>query len=566
MIEKSAPALRLRGVSKRFGEVVASDGVSLELLPGEVHALLGENGAGKSTLIAMLAGMQQPDAGTIELRGERVVLGSPAVSLSHGIGIVYQHSALIPTMTVIENLMLGDAHRLLLDRRAAEDRLAELGVLLGGRIDPGTLVGELGLGQQQQLELAKALWARPSVLVLDEPTSMLTPRGVAELASSLDRLRGEGVAVLFVTHKLDEALGLADRVTVLRAGRVVARFGPGELRGGRGADSTAAVETRAVGADGADAAAAAAPILAAMFGDERAAPQRPEGEAPIGPPEPPAEAAEVLRLEEASTAPGDGGTPIRGISLRIRAGEVLGIAGIDGHGQRHLAEAIAGQRATAGGRVLLDGGEITRESVRERQRLGVRYVTDDRLREGIVGSFSVALNLVLKRVGERPFWRFGRMDRAAVAAEARRLISHYDIRASSPDARAGALSGGNIQKILLARELSHGPRVVVFNKPGQGLDLRTVRKARDEIRRFAEAGGAVLLISTELDELAELAHRIEVISRGRLIGSVENDGDRVRERVGALMVAGGAEKVGGEGRAGGAAGGMAAEAFPGGSA
>ena len=520
-----APILALRGVTKRFGDVVANARVDLELRRGEVHCLLGENGAGKSTLIAMLAGLQQPDEGVIEIDGRPCALGSPAVSLSQGIGVVYQHSALIPTMTVLENLMLGERGGLLLDRSGAEDRLARLGEALGGRIDPGELVGALGLGQQQRLEIAKAMWRRPSVLVLDEPTSMLTPQGVEELQASLAGLAAEGVAVLLVTHKLDEALALADRVTVLRAGRVT-------LRRDR------------IERDEPSRGRSAALILEAMFGDGAtegaAVPSVVEGRRTA-----PADALpEVLRVEHlgtvSSSGPGsDAGTPIEDVSLRIGAGEIFGIAGIDGHGQRHLAEAIAGQRAATSGRVLLCGSDITREPVKRRQRLGVRYVTDDRLQEGIVGPFSVALNLVLKRVGERPLWRFGRMDRPAVEREAERLIDAYEIRTPSPHAPAGTLSGGNIQKILLARELAHGPRVVVFHKPGYGLDLRTVRRVRDDIRRFAEDGGAALLISTDLDELLELADSIAVLSRGRIVGRVENDGNRVRERIGELMVGAG---------------------------
>lgn len=528
-----APIFALRGVTKRFGDVVANARVDLELRRGEVHCLLGENGAGKSTLIAMLAGLQQPDEGAIEIDGRPCELGSPAVSLSQGIGVVYQHSALIPTMTVLENLMLGERGGLLLDRSGAEDRLAELGEALGGRIDSGELVGALGLGQQQRLEIAKAMWRRPSVLVLDEPTSMLTPQGVEELQASLAGLAAEGVAVLLVTHKLDEALALADRVTVLRAGRVTLRADRIERNEpGRGRS--------------------AALILDAMFGDggtddamddatdSAAAPSAIEGRRTA-----PADGLpEVLRIEHLGTASssglgGDGGTPIEDVSLRIGAGEIFGIAGIDGHGQRHLAEAITGQRAATSGRVMLCGSDITREPVKQRQRLGVRYVTDDRLQEGIVGSFSVALNLVLKRVGERPLWRFGRMDRPAVEREAERLIDAYEIRTPSPDSPAGALSGGNIQKILLARELAHGPRVVVFHKPGYGLDLRTVRRVRDDIRRFVEDGGAALLISTDLDELLELADSIAVLSHGRIVGCVENDGNRVRERIGELMVGAG---------------------------
>lgn len=511
-----APTLRVRGVTKRFGAVVANDDVSFEAWPGEVHCLLGENGAGKSTLISMLAGLRLPDHGTLEIDGESRELASPAVSLAQGIGIVYQHSALIPTMTVIDNLVLAQAG-FWLDNAKARGHLAELNDLLGTEIDPRALVGELGLGQQQQLEIARAMWAAPKLLVLDEPTSMLSRQGIEDLMRSIRRLTAHGVAVLLVTHKLDEAIALGDRVTVLREGRVVRRFRADELK-----------------RDGEDHGAAL--ILDAMFGGAEMRPRmptaehRPESRGIDG------AVLDALVIEGVSTARGSEGTPLEQVSLHLRRGEILGVAGIDGHGQRHLAEVIAGQRAPTEGSILFEGRDITAANVRARQRLGIRYVTDDRLREGVVGSFTVALNLLLKRIGERPFWRFGRMDRSKVLAHAEQLIEQYGIRASSPDVSAGTLSGGNIQKILIARELTDDPNVVVFNKPSYGLDVRTARLVHEQILRVADSGGSVLLISTDLDELVGLANRTVVLARGRIVARIENDGDRVRERIGEAIV------------------------------
>lgn len=522
MSEGSAPVLRLRGVTKRFGELVANDAVDLELRAGEVHCLLGENGAGKSTLIAMLAGLQQPDEGLLEVDGVPTVLASPAVANASGIAVVYQHSALVPTMSVLDNLMLGNGG-FRLRRATARRRLSELSELLGDELDGTRPLGELGLGQQQQLEIAKAMWAEPRLLILDEPTSTLGEGGARNLLTRLREHADGGRAVLLVTHKLDEALAVGDRVTVLRAGRVVDRLEAGQLRDF--GESRETVRAKNSGR-----------ILAAMFGESGAAAAH-AAAAPSARTPAPAD-GDVLRLEEVTTARGNGGTPIEGIEFGIGAGEIVGIAGIDGHGQKHLAEVIAGQRLPERGRVLLGGEDLAAVAVRGRQRRGVRYVTDDRLREGIVGSFSVALNLVLKRVGERPLWRFGFADRHAIYREAEALVEQYGIRTPSVSARAGALSGGNIQKILLARELAHGPRVVVFDKPGYGLDLQTVRLVQHSIRDFASDGGAALLISTDLDELLALASRIGVLSHGRIVGWVPNDGPGARERIGTLMAGG----------------------------
>mgnify|MGYP000897592898 FL=1 len=397
----TSPALRVRGLTKRFGEVTANDVVSLDAWSGEVHCLLGENGAGKSTLIAMLAGLQQPDDGTIEIAGGVHAITSPAAAIECGIGVVYQHSALIPSMTVLENLMLSRGG-FWLDRERVTEHLNDLSATLGTRIDPNDRVGALSLGQQQQLEIAKVMWAQPRVLVLDEPTSMLTGEETRRLIAKVRELVSGGVAVILVTHKLDEALALGDRVTVLREGRVVRCFDRSDLGVENGRARASILDAMFGGALAADAAGSDT-VVGRSHGVDGAS-------------------REVLRLEDVSTSGDGGGAPIADITLSVRAGEVFGVAGIDGHGQQHLAEVIAGQRLPMSGRVMLDGEDITGASVRERQRLGVRYVTDDRLHEGIVGSLSVALNLLLKRIGERPFWRFGREHREAVGAHATELI------------------------------------------------------------------------------------------------------------------------------------------------
>lgn len=521
LIGKS-PTLRVSGLTKRFGEVVANDSVSLDVCSGEVHCLLGENGAGKSTLIAMLAGLLQPDAGVIEFDGTPRTFASPAAAIARGIGVVYQHSALIPSMTVLENLMLGQQAGFWLDRAAATLRLSELSKTLGMHLGQNDRVSDLSLGQRQRLDIAKVLWHSPRVLVLDEPTSMLTQQGVDELFVGVRELAKRGVAVLLVTHKLDEALALGDRITVLREGRVVRRFRVNEL--------------------GIEKDRARGEIVAAMFGDASSTPlrldrldRRLDGRSSslsrCSP-------STGLTLDRISTPASSALVPLDEVTLHLAAGEILGVAGIDGQGQRQLAEVIAGQCMPSVGRVLLDGEEITKLAVRERQLRGVRYVTDDRLSEGIVGSLSVSLNLLLKRIGERPFWRGWRMDRPVVREHADRLITQYGIRTASSETAAGTLSGGNIQKILLARELDGEPRVVVFHKPSYGLDVRTVQLVHEKIRTLAAAGVAVLLISTELDQLTELSHRIAVISEGRIVSTVENDGAAVRERVGALIAGG----------------------------
>ncbi len=522
--DTGAPIVELVGITKSFPGVLANDDVDLTLRRGEVHCLLGENGAGKSTLIGILSGLTRPDAGTIRIEGVETAISSPRRALELGIGTVHQHSTLIPALSVLENLMLGDRRGVRLDRAAARRRLAELAAQLGVEIDPDTRAADLSLGHQQQVEIVKALWRGSRVLILDEPTSMLTPQGVAELAKVLARLKAQGQAVIFITHKLHEALSLGDEISILRQGRLVGTIVREALR------SKSQEELRAE-------------IVRIMFGEEarevadlaelQEELDNVEGTARVVA----AGADTVLELRGVSSPAEGSELGVEDVSLGLREGEILGVAGVDGNGQRALAEVIAGQRRVSAGDIVLYGGAVTRMNVAARQKLGLRYVTDDRLGEGIVGSLPVGLNLFLKRVGERPYWRNGRIQRAVVEGRAADLVREFDVRTPFVTTRAATLSGGNIQKVLLARELSFHPKVVVFHKPTYGLDVRTTATVRDLIRKLADDGGAALVISTDLDELLEICDRIAVLSRGRLVGVVPN-GPGAAEHVGELMVGG----------------------------
>jgi general nucleoside transport system ATP-binding protein len=514
-----SPAIALKGVTKRFPGVVANDAITLDFHPGEVHALLGENGAGKSTLIALLAGMQQPDAGSIELFGKPARIGSPREALDRGIGTVFQHVLLVPSLTVIENLMLGRRWWRPLGREAALRRFDELSKMLGVHLDPDAPVGRLELGQQQQVEIIRALWRDAKVLILDEPTSMLTPQGVEDLGRVMRRLAEGGVAVIFITHKLREAYAFGDRLSVLRLGKLVGSLPPERLR----AMSEAAVTNE---------------VIRLMFGQLRGHAEEAEMLVPRGrhAPRRVVDRSGVPRLElvDVSTHADAGECALKGLSLSLWPGEVLGIAGVDGNGQKHLAEVLAGQRLLAAGRTLVDGEDVSREGVAGRRKRGLSYITDERLGEGTVGAMSVATNLVLKEVGRPPLWRHGLTLWERIHGHAREQVARHDIRTPSERTPLGRLSGGNIQKVLLARELGEKTRIAVFNKPTYGLDLQNTRLARQRIRESAERGMASLVISTELDELLELSDRIGVMFQGRLVGVVETAAE-VEERIGRMM-------------------------------
>ncbi len=511
----------LRLVTKRFPGIVALDRVSLDFHPGEIHVLLGENGAGKSTLVSLLAGMQRPDEGDILIHGTAAVIGSPRRSMDLGIGTVFQRVLLVPSLTVIENLTLGGSWRRSMARAAAKRRFDELAALLGTRFDAGAPVSGLSLGEQQQVEIMRALWREEEVLLLDEPTSMLTPQGVADLGRMMRRLKDKGVALILITHKLLEAFEFGDRISVLRLGRLAGGIEPARLQAMSESEQTATVIHLMFGAAaGAGTGGAAAddpshggePELAILLG------RKLRRAGAVDRREPPA-----LIVRDIATAPDFAETPLDEVSFELWRGEILGIAGVDGNGQKHLAEVLAGQRAALRGRIELAGADITGGEVPERRQRGIRYVTDDRLGEGTVGAFSVATNLLLKEIGTAPYWKHGISDWTLIHRSAREQILRNDIRTPSELTPVGKLSGGNVQKVLLARELDAAAAVAIFSKPTYGLDLHNQRLALERIAAAAARGVAVIVISTDLDELLEISDRIGVLFRGRLTGIVLND-------------------------------------------
>jgi simple sugar transport system ATP-binding protein len=497
-----------RGVTKRFPGVVANDRVDLAIHGGEVHVLLGENGAGKSTLIAMLAGVLQPDEGEILVEGVPVRISSPKRALALGVGTVFQHSMLVPTLTVAENLALGTPWWKPRRASSVADRFLQLCRDFGVSIDPLAVTGDLALGEQQQVEIFRALMRGGRILVLDEATAMLTPNGVEELGALMRRLADRGIAVVFITHKLREAFDFGDRITILRLGRKVAELTPEELQAG-------------------DRSAIAAHVVRHMFGGIAEGTAAPRAARAIT-------AAPILKVEGLTVGAGHRPAVIDA-SFTLAPGEVLGIAGIDGNGQKQLAEALAGQLPTAGGRILLEDRPIEGLDVGQRRRRGLRYVTDDRLGEGTVRPFAVSTNLVLKEIGTPPFWSRGLERPRAIRENAKGLIAAYDVRTPGTETPIGRLSGGNIQKALLARELSGAAKVVIYNKPTYGLDVQNIAAARRRLSAAASEGVATLLISTDLDEVLELSDRIAVMSRGRIVGIVEN-GPEARARVGEMMI------------------------------
>ncbi|MGH2635636.1 MAG: ABC transporter ATP-binding protein [Actinomycetota bacterium] len=480
----SPPLVALEGVTKRFPGVVANDDVSLELRPGEVHALIGENGAGKSTLMRVLYGIYPSDGGRIMVRGLEAKIGSPRDAIALGIGMVHQHFVLVDPFTVTENIILGEEGGPVLDVDAANQRVAQLAEQYAFKVKPSAVVEDLSVGEEQRVEILKALYRGAEILILDEPTAVLTPGETKDLFGNLRKLREAGRTIVFISHKLDEVLEIADRVTVLRRGKVVGETRPAET-------SKAKLAEMMVGR----------PVLFRL--------QKPEVE--VGAP--------VLQVADLT---GEG--KLNGLSLEVRAGEILGVAGVEGNGQRALAETLIGLRRPESGTVALEGLVVTGRPVDEIRNIGVGYIPEDRHEQGLVLDMTLWENAVLGRQDDEAFSTgFGVLLIRKIKELAARLIKLFDVRARSIDVRASTLSGGNQQKLILARELETDPKLLIAAQPTRGLDVGAIEFVWTQILEQKAAGRGVLLISAELDEIYALSDRIVTLYEGRITGEFPPD-------------------------------------------
>ncbi|WP_242087292.1 ABC transporter ATP-binding protein [Microbacterium lacticum] len=492
--------LELRGITKRFGSLVANDHIDLVVEPGEIHALLGENGAGKSTLMNVLYGLYRADEGEILLDDVPQHFRGPGDAMAAGIGMVHQHFMLIPVFTVAENVMLGheDTKALgRLDLNAARRHVREIAQRFGFEIDPDALVGDLPVGVQQRVEIIKALSRDAKVLVFDEPTAVLTPQETDELMAIMRQLRDEGTSIVFITHKLREVREVADRITVIRLGKVVGEASPtatnaelASLMVGRAVELTVHKDAARPGEGG-------------------------------------------LQVRELRVLTGTGAIVVDGVSFDVRPGEILAVAGVQGNGQTELVEAIVGLAPRVEGSISLDGTELVGKSVHAILGEGVGFVPEDRKIDGLVGGFSVAENLILDRSSDPAFARAGTLRRSALDSFARDRITEYDIRTQGPQTAAGTLSGGNQQKVVIAREMSRDLRLLVVAQPTRGVDVGSIEFIHKRIIETRDAGIPIIVVSTELDEVTALADRIAVMYRGTVVGIVP--GDTPRDTLGLMM-------------------------------
>ena len=482
--EETPPLARLENITKRFPGVVANDSVDLELKSGEIHALIGENGAGKSTLMRVLYGLYPPDAGRILVRDNEVAMDSPRTALSHGIGMVHQHFVLVDRFTVTENIILGAEGGAILDMEAAATKVQELAQTYGFKVDPSMRVEDLSVGEEQRVEILKALYRGVDLLILDEPTGVLTPPEARELFQNLRKLRDDGKSIVFISHKLDEVLEIADRITVLRRGAVVGATAPGDTTKEKLAEMM-------VGR----------PVLFRLDKEK----------ASVGDP--------VLEANSLSVD-----ERLHDFDLAVKAGEIVGIAGVEGNGQRELAEALVGLRTPTGGRIKLNNKDITDLDCAGFRKEGVAFIPEDRHDRGLVLDMTLWENSVLGRQSSRDYSSgFGVLFINKIKELATRLIKRFDVRARNVTVDARTLSGGNQQKLILARELDGDPVLVIAHQPTRGLDVGAIEFVWSRLLERRSEGGAVLLISAELDEIFALSDRIVTIYEGRLTGEFPSD-------------------------------------------
>jgi len=499
----------MRGITKRFPGVVANDHVDFDLRRGEVHALLGENGAGKSTLMNILYGLYRADEGEIFVKGKRVVFHSAKDAIGAGIGMVHQHFMLIPVMTVAENIVLANeptkAHALL-DFDAARERVRQLSETFNFAIDPDARVEEISVGQQQRVEILKALYRRADILILDEPTAVLTPQEAKELFEILGTLVREGMSVIFISHKLNEVLEIADRITVLRRGKridTVPREGATE--------------------EG---------LARMMVGREVL----------LRVEKPPAQTGDTLLEVRDLQVSDDRNLPaVRDVSFSVRAGEIVALAGVEGNGQSELIEAITGLRRADSGDVVVGGRVISHATARKMLDAGVGHIPEDRQRRGLVLEFSIAENIALHDYNAPPASRFGWLFPRRLVERARRLIGEFDVRGGGPNTRASALSGGNQQKVVAAREVARDPKVLVAAQPTRGLDVGAIEYLHRRLVQERDKGRAILLLSLELEEVLSLSDRILVMYEGRIVG--EHTGAVTEEQIGLEMLGAGKKEA-----------------------
>ena len=494
--------LELRGITKQFPGVLANDNVNLTLEEGEIHALLGENGAGKTTLMNILYGLYKPTKGEIYINGRKVEISGPTDAIRQGIGMVHQHFMLIPVLTVTENVMLGEEelqNGIFLNRKSVANRIREISKQYGLQVDPNAYVKDLPVGIQQRVEIIKVLYRQANVLILDEPTAVLTPQEVDELFLIIQSLVDQGVSLIFITHKLKEVLAVADRITVIRRGKTVGTTEPveateqslAELMVGRAVELT--------------------------VHKEKAQPAEP-----------------VLTVDNLYVKDDRAGSVVNGVSFEVKAGEVLGVAGVQGNGQTELVEALTGLRHVESGTVKISGQTATHASPRQVTEMGVAHVPEDRQRDGLVLSYPLTDNFVLNTYYQKPFANGFVINEAAVRAQTEELIKEFDVRTPGSTVPAGNLSGGNQQKVIVAREFSRPIKLLIASQPTRGLDVGSIEYIHGRIIQKRDEGTAVLLVSTELDEIRALSDRIAVMFEGKIVDILPAD-QVSKEQLGLLM-------------------------------